>query len=160
MRCGVDGLRQGIAVGMIVTIAAATATAQQPASIQERVRGAAKVVVGRVIETTARYERNEFGDQLIVTYAELAVDEAIKGSREAVTLEVEGGTVDGITLRVSDLPTVSKGERAVFFLKSGRNGAYEPHLRGQGILKLDDRDNVQGSSLSLAEIRRLAKEAR
>jgi hypothetical protein len=160
MTCGVN-FRPGIAVGMIVTIAAATATAQQPTSIQERVRGAARVVVGRVIDTKARYERNEYGDQLIVTYAELAVDEAIKGpAADAVTLELEGGTVDGITLRVSDLPTVSKGERAVFFLKSGRNGTYGPHLRGQGILKLDDHDNVRGSSLSLAEIKRLAKEAR
>ena len=106
---------------------------------------------------TARYERNEFGDELIVTYAHLAVEEAIKGSTEDVTLAVEGGTVDGMTLRVSDLPAVTKGERAVFFLKPGRRGEHLPHLRGQGILKLDRENRVRGSDLRLEDIRRMAR---
>jgi hypothetical protein len=46
----------------------------------------------------------------------------------------------------------------VFFLDGG-NGAYHAHLKGQGILKLDDQDVVRGTSLTLDEIRRVAAAA-
>jgi hypothetical protein len=140
-------------------VGAAALSPGQPATIQERARGAAKVVVATVVETSARYERNEFGDELIVTQAELAVEEAIKGSSEPVTMEIEGGTVDGITMRASDLPAIAKGERAVFFLTRGKGGRMAPHLRGQGILKLDSADRIRGSSLTLQDIRQMAREA-
>ena len=52
-----------------------------------------------------------------------------------------------------------KGERAVFFLAPAGGGEFQPHLRGQGILKLDKDDRVADSSLTLAEIRRLAASA-
>ena len=55
-----------------------------------------------------------------------------------MSLDLEGGTLDGFTLRVSSLPTLVPGERAVFFLDGG-NGGYHAHLKGQGILKLDER---------------------
>ena len=142
---------------LAVGVSAAAGTGSQPVGIQERAQGAAQVVVATVAETTARYERNEFGDELIITYAKLAVEEAIKGTADEKTLSLEGGTVEGITLRVSDLPALSKGERAVFFLKQKGNGTFEPHLRGQGILKLDERDHVRGSSLTLDEVRRMAR---
>ena len=141
-----------------LAIAAPSVAAQvgQPRTIQERARGAARVVVATVTETTSRHERNEYGDNLIVTRAELTVDEAVKGPAGPATLMIEGGTVDGITMRVSDLPSLKKGERAVFFLAPGRDGEFQPHLRGQGILKLDKDNRVPESSLTLAEIRRLA----
>jgi hypothetical protein len=147
----------GLVLAGVAAIAPALYASGQPVAIQERARGAAKIVVATVAATNARYERNEFGDELIVTHAQLAVEEAIKGSGEDVTLALEGGTVDGITLRVSDLPALAKGERAVFFLKAGRNGEAEPHLRGQGILKLDDRNRVRGSELTLDDVRRMAR---
>ena len=110
-----------------------------------------------VAETTSRYQENESGDQIIVTSARLAVSEIVKGPGGPATLEIEGGTVDGITMRVSSLPALSRGERAVFFLEPGRSGEFRPHLRGQGILKLDENDRVRGSSLSLDDIRRMAR---
>jgi hypothetical protein len=161
--CFVKCVRELSVAVLMIAVASATAStawAQQPSSIQERARGAARVVVASVAETTSRYERNKYGDELIVTAARLVVEEAIKGTDDAIVMELEGGTVDGITMRVSDLPSIAKGERAVFFLTAGRNGSYEPHLRGQGILKLDDRDQVRGTNLSLNDIRRLTKEAR
>lgn len=149
-----------VLAGVLATVAPSFAAPEgQPVSIQERARGAARVVVATVVDTTARYERNEFGDDLIVTHAELAVDEALKGPRLGATLAIEGGTVNGITLGVSDLPSIRKGERAVFFLAPGRDGEFKPHLRGQGILKLDGNNRVPGSSLTLDEIRRLAGSA-
>jgi hypothetical protein len=62
-------------------------------------------------------------------------------------------------LRVSSLPTLTPGERAVFFLDRMSDGTFQPHLRGQGILKLDDQNFVKGTSLSLDEIRRVAASA-
>ena len=141
-----------------LAVAAPSVDAQvgRPQTIQERARGAARVVVATVAETSARRERNEFGDELIITHAQLSVDEAVKGPAGPATIALEGGTVDGITMRVSDLPSLKKGERAVFFLAPGSGGEFQPHLRGQGILKLDKDDRVPDSSLTLAEIRRLA----
>ena len=127
--------------------------------IEERARGAERVVVASVTETMSRYERNEFGDEMIVTYAHLTVEEALKGNHGPVTFAMEGGTVDGMTMRVSSLPTLGKGERAVFFLTAGRAGEFRPHLRGQGILKLDGNNRVPGSSLTLDQIRQSAHAA-
>jgi hypothetical protein len=131
----------------------------QGVPIQERAHGAERIVVATVAETSARYERNEFGDQLIVSRVRLEVEEAIKGSDGALALTLEGGTVDGITMRVSSLPTLARGERAVFFITPGPNGTFRPHLRGQGILRLDAMNRVRGSSLTLDEIRRLVGQA-
>jgi hypothetical protein len=131
-------------------------TGQPPVSIEERARGAERVVVATVTDVTARYERNEFGDELIVSRATLAVEEALKGGTEAATLEYEGGTVGGIALHVSSLPALARGERAVFFMTRGKRGELRPHLKGQGILKLDRTNHVQGSSLTLDDVRRMS----
>ena len=142
---------------MVAAAPLVVAAQQEPVSIEERARGAARVVVATVAETTSRYQENESGDQIIVTSARLAVSEIVKGPGGPATLEIEGGTVDGITMRVSSVPSLSRGERAVFFLEPGRSGEFRPHLRGQGILKLDENERVRGSSLSLDDIRRMAR---
>jgi malate dehydrogenase len=51
-----------------------------------------------VEDVTAGYETNEFGDRLIVSHARLRVEEAIKDAADPITLDYEGGTVDGLTL--------------------------------------------------------------
>jgi len=99
---------------------------------------------------------NEFGDRLIVSHAKLQIQEALKGSTEPLTLDYEGGTVDGVTLHVSSLPVLRAGERGVFFVTRGKKGEFKPHLRGQGILKLDPQDRVPNSSLTLSDVRRMA----
>ena len=91
---------------------------------------------------------------------ELEVEETLKGTPSDVRwLELEGGTLDGVTLHVSDMPSMQSGERAVFFLDGGPT-AHKPHLRGQGVLKLDGQNVVHGSSLRLDEVRRLANEVK
>jgi hypothetical protein len=127
-----------------------------PGSIEERAKGAERVVVAAVRDVTSRYETNEFGDQLIVSQATLAVEEAIKGTPEAVTITYDGGTVDGVTLRVSSQGVLRPGDRGVFFLTRGRKGEFRPHLKGQGILLLDAGNQVPNSSLTLALVRQLA----
>ena len=87
--------------------------------------------------------------------------EVYKGTGDSsLVMEVPGGSVDGVTLRVSGQPVVNEGERAVFFLDAEEAGTHKPHLRGQGVLKLDSSNVVRGSSLRLDDIRRAARAAK
>jgi hypothetical protein len=129
--------------------------------LAERARGAERVVVGRVAAITPEWRTNEFGDRLIVSLVRVNVDETLKGQPlPAVDVEVEGGTIGEVTLRVSDLASFAPGDRAVFYLRRSPRGSLVPHLRGQGLLKLDRADRVPGSSLTLQEIRRTVAAAR
>jgi hypothetical protein len=124
--------------------------------LAERIQGTDVVVVATPSSVSASWRENAFGDRLIVSRYVLEVQETLKGMpAQAMSLDLEGGTLDGFTMRVSSLPSLAPGERAVFFLDGG-NGAYHAHLKGMGILKLDDQDVVRGSSLPLDEIRRVA----
>jgi hypothetical protein len=132
----------------------------RPVDIPERARGADRMVVGRVADIKTSIVRNEFGDVFIVSETVLTVEETLKGQPAAlVVIDIPGGSYGGYTQKWSSLPDIRRGERAVFFLKKNANGRYEPHLRGQGILELDDHDLVKGSSLSLGMIRSMARQA-
>ena len=123
--------------------------------LADRARSAERVVVGRVSSVKPEWRVNDFGDRLIVSVVRVAVDETLKGQVQAsLDVEVEGGTIGGLTLHVSDLESFSPGDRAVFYLTRSARGSLVPHLRGQGLLKLDPSDRVRGSSLTLGEIRR------
>ena len=141
-------------LGLVSDAGAGQAT---PVPLAERARGADRVVVGRVASVVPQWQVNEFGDQLIVSVVRVAVSETLKGQPvSTLDVEVEGGTIGDLTLRVSDQVSFARGERAVFYLKRNVRGAFVPHLRGQGLLKLDASDRVSGSSLTLDEIRREA----
>jgi hypothetical protein len=145
-------------VGLMVCAGVVRASAQPVASLDERIVGAERVIVARAHSIRAEWLENEYGDRLIVSRIQLRVEEILKGAdAETVQLDLDGGTLDGLTLRVSDLPMLEPGERAVFFLDASSAGAFAPHLRGQGILRLDDRDVVRGSSLRLDDIRAKAR---
>ena len=78
----------------------------------------------------------------------------MKGQAQpTMDVDVEGGTIGSLTLRVSDEQVFSPGERAVFFVRR-RPRPSRSALRGQGLLKLDRLNRVPGSSLTLDEIRR------
>jgi len=147
------------AAALLLALTASTADAGQrsagPATIEERTAGAERVVVAAVESVTADYQTNEFGDRLIVSHAKLRIQEALKGPGDPLTLDYEGGTVDDVTLHVSTLPVLRPGERGVFFVDRGKKGEFRPHLRGQGILKLDPQDHVPNSSLTLDDLRRM-----
>jgi hypothetical protein len=129
--------------------------------IPARARGASSVVVATVANVSASFERNQYGDQLIVSHLNLQVEETMKGPKGAVvSMDLEGGSVGDLSLKVSDLPTLNPGERAVFFLEDKPGGGHQPHLRGLGILKLDSSDRVRGSNLSVADIRAMVRGAR
>jgi hypothetical protein len=140
---------------VLLQSAAILAGQEAVAPLTDRARGAERVVVGRVSTVTPQWQVNQFGDRLIVSLVRVVVDETLKGQPQAtLDVEVEGGTIGDVTLRVSDLESFAPGDRAVFYLARGPRGAFVPHLRGQGLIKLDRQDRVPGSSLTLAEIRR------
>jgi hypothetical protein len=117
-------------------------------------------VVGTVIDVDSTFATSTFGDQLIVTNAVIRIEETIKGPRaESLTVTLEGGSVGDLTLRVSDMPSLGRGDRAVFFLDEGPAGAHVPNGRGQGVLKLDSKNRVPDSDLTLDDIRRRARAA-
>lgn len=148
------------AVTLAVLSAPVDAATVRPVDIPERAKGADRMVVGRVADIKTSVVRNEFGDVFIVSETVLTVEETLKGQPAAlVVIDIPGGTYGGYTQRWSSLPQVKRGERAVFFMKKNARGRYEPHLRGQGILELDDNDYVKGSSLSLGMIRSMARQA-
>jgi len=147
-----------MATGLFTALVSASQSAN--VDIPTRARGADRVVVGTIVSVRAAFEKNEFGDELIVSHAVVEVDQNLKGNAPTafVDVDVEGGTVGELTLKVSDLPSVERGDRGVFFLKRrGSSEVHVPHLRGLGILKLNANDVVLGSSLTLDEIRTLVR---
>jgi len=138
-----------------VSVAAAT---RRVIDLPERFRGADQAVVGRVVKVEPVWQRTASGDELIVSRVELAVEETLKGAPvRTIAVDVEGGQIGDLVLTVSDLPTLRAGERAVVLVARDRAGRVVPHLRGLGILKLDERGMVPGSSLSLDMIREAAR---
>jgi len=151
----------------LIFCSVAGASQGRAAPLEERAQGASQIVVATVTSVTPRWDVNAYGDRLIISRLSLRVDETLKGvAAAAVSMDLEGGTLDGLTLRVSALPALELGERAVFFLSAragGLNartgGVYQPHLAGQGILELDDADFVRGSNLTLATVRAIVRQA-
>jgi hypothetical protein len=104
---------------------------------------------------------NEHGDRLIVTVLRVVPRETLKGvAQSAVDVDVEGGTIGGVTLKVSDLPAFVPGDRAVFYLRRAGNGSIVPYLRGDGLVRIDRSDRIAGSNLTLSDIRQAAVAAR
>jgi hypothetical protein len=150
-------MRLGFAVlAACVTVTSLAASGGPPVDVASRARGAARVVVARVADVHARFDVNQWGDRIIVSQAQLEVEDALKGPRTAVLpVDVEGGTVGDLTLKVSDIPTLEPGDRAVFFLDAAvtASGAYRPHRRGLGVMKLDSGNRVAGSTVTLDDIK-------
>jgi hypothetical protein len=135
----------------------ATAAAQ-PSDIASRARGAQKVVVALVADVQPRFETNEFGDRLIVSEMVLEVEETLKGPQSPVLLAtVEGGTIGELALRVSDMPEMKRGDRAVFFLNPTRSGGHVPHDRGRGIVSVDAAGRTDESTLTLDDVRQAVR---
>ena len=150
-------MRSVIATAVVCLGFAAAAAAQSP-DVAAHAKKADKVVVATVEDVVPRYAVNEFGDRLIVSEVWLRVEETLKGTPQGlVSMDVEGGTIGDVTLKVSDLPILRRGERGVFLMDAAGAGKGRPHGRGAGILKLDQADRVAGTNLRLADVRASVK---
>lgn len=149
-----SALRGGLIVSICLMASGRAAAQGRVPTLTDRARGAERVVVGDVTSAAPMWRITEHGDRLIVTVLRVAPRETLKGAAQPVVdVEVEGGTIDGLTLKVSDLPALVPGDRAVFYLRRATTGALVPYLRGDGLVRLDRSDRVQGSSLTLGDIR-------
>jgi hypothetical protein len=145
----------------LLTVTTASASSDLPADVGKQAKGAKKVVVATVTDVDSEFGENDYGDRLIYSRVTLRVDETMKGNSAAeVVVSVEGGTVGELTLTVSDMPRMERGQRAVLFLDESEKNGNVPHGRGRGVLKLDDDDRVPGTSLSLEDIRAAVKAAK
>jgi hypothetical protein len=146
--------RHAVLLVGLVSAGVAPAASAQSATLEARVSGADTVVVAAARSVSASWRENEHGDRIIVSRFLLDVSESLKGvPARTMWVDVDGGTLDGFTLRVSGLHLPEVGERAVFILDPGDGGVRTLHRRGLGILPLDDRDNVRGTAINLSEIR-------
>jgi hypothetical protein len=133
----------------------------RPSDIPTRAKGADRVVLAKVVDVNSTFATTEHGDQIILSQVTLQIEDTLKGSSQDMLLsvDVEGGTIGDLTLAVSDMPSIRQGERAVFFLRRSAGGRHVPHLRGQGIIKLQSDDRVKGTSLTLDAIRSMVRGA-
>ena len=126
-----------------------------PLPLLDRARSADRVVVGRATSVAPVWQVNEHGDRLIVSIVRVAIEETLKGpTASTIDVEIEGGTIGGLTLHVSDQVPFGPGERGVLYLRRTPRGTFVPHLRGQSLLKVDASNRVEGSALTVADIRR------
>ena len=154
-------LRSLFASLSLLACAATVIAATLPADVTARARRANRVVVAEVTDVTPRFDVNEHGDRLIISRVLLQVEETLKGTASPIVeMDVEGGTIGDLTLKVSDLPVIRRGERGVFFLSAASAGVHRPNGRGDGILMLDASNRVSGEALSLSDVRAAVRSAR
>jgi len=151
--------KQALFLSAVLTAQPLTLVAQSPrADLPDRIRGAERVVAGRVVSIDPVMQQNEFGDILIVSRTTVEIEETFKGPAAAtLVLEIEGGTIGDQTLMVSDIEPLGVGDRGVFIVGRTSTGAFVPYLRGQGLLKLDSENQVSGEPWSLGDIRSAAR---
>lgn len=119
----------------ILVIALSLGAPGKAQTIKQLADGAEQVVTGTVMATSAKLETTESGDQLIITRARVVVAKTHKGQPfSTIEVDVEGGTLDGITMGVSDMPVMKPGDRHLFLLKKNKRGRWVPYERGNGIL--------------------------
>src|SRR5215210_2933348 len=109
-------IRSAAGLTAAVVLLSGAALRAQVATLDERVAGAERVVVGTARTINSEWRENSHGDHIIVSVVEVEVEETLKGDgAQTMLLEVDGSTIDGLTLRVSSMPIMHDGDRAVFF---------------------------------------------
>jgi len=73
------------------------------------------IVEGQVTNVTSRWTDDH---SIIVTEVTVAVTDILLGDTNRVTFLCEGGVVNGLGLRVSDMPTLTKGQHVLVFLRT------------------------------------------
>jgi hypothetical protein len=147
-------------LGVCLTVGTVSTSVDPPIDLETQARGARKVVLATVVDVQSAFGENDFGDRLILSQVTLRADETLKGPHEAtVVVTLEGGSVGGVTLDVSDMPQMERGQRAVLFLTGSAAGGLVPYSRGRGVMTLDADDRVTGTDLTVDDIRAVVKAA-
>ena len=156
-----------VAVLLTLMVAEGSAWAGNREEFEERFEKAQAVMTATVCELRSYYQTNQYGDRLIFSLARLCPEEVFKAPcAEPFLLEIEGGTVDGVTLRNTELPLLKTGDRAVFLLTPSptRPGAFNLSGGGEGYFWFQDKTHLvdfdSRLSVTLSTIRSVARSAR
>jgi hypothetical protein len=145
-----ETMRRILAAGLILAYAnEAGAGAVGKHSVEDKTFGANQIVHGKITSAQSETYRNQFGDELIITRAQIKVKEIMKGDpADVVEIVVEkrrGG---------ADL---SEGEEVIAFLEETPDGLM-PHSGGHGILKVvSTTKRVRNSKLTVDSVREKVK---
>jgi hypothetical protein len=103
----------------------------------EIIAEADSVVIGSIDSVESRWNDDR---TLIQTFATVSVEQNVAKAPvgSTITLVIDGGTVDGITLWVDDTPVLLPGEQIGVALRSQDSGLYAPYGLSQGIWTLAD----------------------
>lgn len=146
---------------IVIAATSQTVLAESTKNLSRRFVGAHSAVVGKVESVTPRWHRNQWGDELIVSRLIVDVVETLRGApARKLQIDVEGGTLGGLTLQVGHQVALEAGDRAVFILDEVQPGLHAPRGKTEGLLRLDPHDRVDGTSATLTEIRAAARAAR
>ena len=143
-----------LVAAVLVVVGVSGAAAAQNATLEFRAGGAERVVVATARAVTASWRENEHGDRIIVSRVQLDVDETLKGAQASTvcsTWTVARSTASRCASRACTCRSPASARSSCWIPPTG--GVHTPHLRGLGILPLDDQDVVRGSNVSLSEIR-------
>ncbi len=149
-----------VVVAGAALVHAGSPKASQQVELKSRLKGAERAFVGHVTRVSPYMKQTDRGDVLIVSHVEMAVEEALKGQGgSTVPMEIEGGTLNGVTMEVSDMPQIRPGLRAFVMLKRNARGEMVPHQRAAGVLELEQ-EHVKNTDLWLDDVRLAAAESR
>ncbi|MBM4053680.1 MAG: hypothetical protein FJ264_03185 [Planctomycetes bacterium] len=89
-------------------------------STEELAKSSCAVVTGTVEDVKSYWSADK---KTIFTGALIKITGIIRGNivQNSITVEYEGGEVDGIGLKISDMATLNKGEKILLFLKEEKS---------------------------------------
>ncbi|HEY0592234.1 MAG TPA: hypothetical protein VGF40_10740 [Thermoanaerobaculia bacterium] len=98
----------------------AAGTVARVVSFEEKVDAADAIVLGRIVATESAWDPTH---RWILTRSTLQVEKALRGTpAPQLTLVTPGGTVDGVRQETVGIPSFSKGDEHVVFVRSTAAG--------------------------------------
>lgn len=97
-----------------------------------------------VVEAEVTGHQGMWNDSLIETHHDLHVHKVFKGElkQDSVTVVVPGGTAGGVTLSISESPTLRNDHRYVLLLTTRPDGAWTVSGGPQGVFALTGAEAV------------------
>ena len=122
----------------LITASPANGSIVQALDLSELVAQSDRIVVGRVVFAEA-FQR---GDGTITTWVRVEVERELRGDAPTkddepeVIIQVLGGQIGNLGMRVEGEPRFSVGERAVIFMREGNQLAFRPVGMAQGVMRI------------------------
>jgi hypothetical protein len=128
----------GVLLAALIVASPAYGSIVQALDLSELVAQSDRIVVGRVVFAEAFRRR----DGTIATWyrveveRELRTDAPTRDEEPEVIIQVLGGQIGDLGMRVEGEPRFSVGERAVIFMKEGSQLAFRPVGMAQGVMRI------------------------